>query len=644
MMPIYDAVHRQYFSMPFSIERLPSFPYIYIYIISPCFLFQQAGQQKQQIILSHARLPHTPFNMCYIPYNIYTVCAHTRIGEVVQCARQKDRNARLEDGNWCANFQLSLRTCRPVELAKLKYWFCPKCREHYKTYDTNGVEAILNYWAYKAMCGFTYSVTPGAVPGDVVFGWTLPPIQGSSRIRCELLALDQAWPRTTFETKVQWLRRLERARTVTLELARTWSGRPGCIRGSEEIDVQPALELPMSAYPFPYTRDHVLSPITEATDSVGSAANLPPWKETVTRGTKQVHLNTLAKLCGEDKTPSGSLKLPRWLGGAESASSSNLSLVDVPLNPTESWASSDEKMADAKSHRASVPSAQPPSRQLTEQSSHPQRDIQPVSTQPDFTASGTFGPEPLKDGSREASEKLGDGNVPKTRFGYWDHEVWVDSPANTAPVKPTQKPLEKESERPHADEGLGDEPRNGLSAEPVQNTPHRDAIPNHEAFADVALDEANVRNVRQAQKQDKPNMTSHFSISEFDPDEAAERASVASVSSASEDEAFDFEDPDTTAPVPETKEVQEPKSPEQRESGNSGSIIIQFPAPEIVIASPEPNRFLSPPKFVHEGSESPNSDIFWEEFGKRSSHDTKLSSSMMGIVPQRWSATAIAAM
>jgi hypothetical protein len=525
-------------------------------------------------------------------------------------------------------------------------------------YDTNGVDAILNYWAYKAMAGFAYSVPPGAVPGDLVFGWTPPALDGPSKVRCELIALDKAWPHNTFETKVQWLRRLERARTVTLELAKTWAGRPGSIRSSEEIDVQPALTLPMSAYPFPYTRDHVLSPITEATDSMGSAANLPPWKETVARGTKQVHLNTLAKLCGEDKTHPR--RLPSWFGGAESASSSNVSLVDVPLNHTRSWASSvSQEIADEKSDRAPVPFAQPPSRQLTEQFSHPQRIVRPDFTQPDFTAPDASRPELLWDESGEASHSMGDGNVPKARFNYWDHEVWEDNPANTAPVEPTRESLKKELNRAQINEGLVYGPTDSLSVEPVQDAPHgditstpqTDAIPNHEAFADVTLEESNAKNVTKEQEQDKPNMTSHFSVSEFDPDEAAERASIASVSSASEDEAFNFEDPDTTAPVPETKEVEEPKSPEQRHSGGSGesggsrSIIIQFPAPEIVIVAPEPpNRRLSPPRSVRADSESPNSDAFWSDFGKRSPRDSGLFPGMMGNMSQRLSATAIGAM
>jgi hypothetical protein len=317
-------------------------------------------------------------------------------------------------------------------------------------------------------------------------------------------------------------------------------------------------------------------------------------------------------------------------------------------------------MADEKPDQASVAFAQPSSRQLTEQFSHPQRTVQPDFAQADFTAPDTSRPELLWDGSGEASDSMGDGNVPKARFNYWDHEVWEDNPANTAPVEPTRESLKKELNRAQINEGLVYGPTDSLSVEPVQDAPHgditstlqTDVIPNHEAFADVALEESNAKNVTKEQEPDKPNMTSHFSVSEFDPDEAAERASIASVSSASEDEAFNFEDPDATAPVPQTKEeVQEPKSPEQRESGGSSesdgsrSIIIQFPAPEIVIVAPEPsNRQLSPPRSVRADSESPNSDAFWSDFGKRSPHDSGLFPSMMGNMPQRLSATAIGAM
>ncbi|EAQ89771.1 predicted protein [Chaetomium globosum CBS 148.51] len=454
-----------------------------------------------------------------------------------------------------ASCKLTIRACRPVELAKLKYWFCPECRKHYNGYNIHGVEGILNYWAYKAMCGFSYCVTPGTVPGHVVFGGTLPALLGTSRIRCELLALDKAWPHTVLETKAQWLRRLERARTVTLELARTWSSRRGRIQSNDEIRVQPGLASPMSTYPFPYVRDHVLSPITEASDSVGSTTKPPLRVKTISRETPQVHLRTLAKLCGE--APSG--KPSSWLGEIQGAGSSTTTLVENPLDP---WASTRRETADEKFHQASVGFTQPPSRQLTEQFNQPQRNIQPNSTGPD-----TSGLEPLSHGSGKVSESMRNDNVPRTDFAYWGHEVWEEDPTNTSSVEPAQGSLGKESERLQADDLT-----NSSSAEPIQKSPRRDpgdGILNYKAFAEVTLGEVNAREVTREQKHEheKPNMTSRFSVSVCDEDEAAERATIASISPASEDEAFSFEDPETAIPVPETKEVQGGQLPEPSRSG-----------------------------------------------------------------------------
>ncbi|KAH6628480.1 hypothetical protein F5144DRAFT_309932 [Chaetomium tenue] len=581
--------------------------------------------------------------MCYIPYNVYTVCAHNRIGEVVECARQKDRNAELEKGNWCTGLQLTIRTCRRVEMAKLKYWFCPECRKHYKGYDIHGVEGILNYWAYKAMCGFSYCVTPGTVPGHVVFGGTLPALLGSSRIRCELLALDKAWPHTLFETKAQWLRRLERARTVTLELARTWSSSRGRMQSSEEIRVQPGLASPMATYPFPYVRDHVLSPITEASSSVESNLKLPLREKARTRETPQVHLSTLAKLCGE--APSG--KPSSWLGEIQGAGSSTATLIENPLDP---WASTRRETANEKFHQASVAFTQPPSRQLTEQFSAPKHNIQPKSTGPD-----TSGLEPLSHGSGKVSESMRNGNVPRTDFVYWDHEVWVDDPTNTNSVEPAQGSLGKELGRPQADDGLADDLTNSSSAEPIQKSPRRgpaevlqaDGILDYKAFAAATLGEVKAREVTREQEQEyeheKPNMTSRFSVSDCDEDEAAERATIGSVSPASEDEAFNFEDPETTIPVPRTKEVKAGQLPEHCESDGSASIVIRYPTSRVV--SPKPT-YLSPPRFVGENGTSrtgsPNSDQFWDEFGNRPSRDARLLSSVMaqGVLPQNRLSTA----
>ncbi|KAK3298408.1 uncharacterized protein B0H64DRAFT_370901 [Chaetomium fimeti] len=567
--------------------------------------------------------------MCYIPKNVYTVCAHTRVGELVACARQKVRNARLEDGNWCTNFQLTFRSCRPVELAKLKYWFCPECREHYKGYDTNGAEAILNYWAYKALSGFTYSVSPGAIPADVVFNGTVPALARSTRVRCELIALDKAWPNNSpFETKVEWLQRLERARTVTLELARSWSGTQPCVQGSE-ISIQPRVPSPMTAYPFSYVHDHALNTITEASDSLKSAANPPSWRETIDRETPQVHLNTLARLCG--MTPLESL--PPRSEQAQRSISASPTLFEVPLDLTEPWGPLpvDQEMVGEESHHASVALARPLSRQLTEQFNQQQHNIQS---------------ESFNDGSGEASRRS-NGNVPGTKFGYWDHEAWVDDPTDAASVEPTQESLGNEAERsPQADDEWVDDRTNSFSAEPVQNSPYRDpaerletdVISSHEAFANVTLDGANVRDA--AQEYSEPNTTSRFSVSEFDADEAGERASIASVSSVAEDEVPALDDSDTASPVSESGAEQEYRLPEQRKSIIDA--LSSCSTPEIV--SPEPNRIPSPPRFVREdnypATESLNSDAYWNDFGNGLSREASMSPgmvgspSMMGLSPQ----------
>ncbi|KAH6855046.1 hypothetical protein B0I37DRAFT_423103 [Chaetomium sp. MPI-CAGE-AT-0009] len=547
--------------------------------------------------------------MCYIPKNIYT---------------------------------LTFRSCRPVELAKLKYWFCPECREHYKAYDTNGAEAILNYWAYKALCGFTHDVSPGAIPGDVVFNGTVPGLAASTKLRCELVALDKAWPHSPFETKVEWLRRLERARLVTLELARTWSGTRACAPSSE-ISIQPRVPSPMSAYPFSYVHDHSLSAITEASDSLKSVPNPPSWRETVHRETPQVHLNTLAKLCG-DSAPSVSGSLPPWPEEAQSSRLADPTLFEVPLNPTEPWAPPpvDQEIMGEESHHASVELARPLSRQVTEQFNQQQR-----STQPDFTGSETSGPGCFSDRSGEVSGSMSNGKVPRTGFDYWDHEAWVEDLTSTDSVEPAQEVLRNKPERPpQANDEQVDDWTNSFSAEPVQNSPYRapaelplpDSIPSNEAVADVTLDEANARDV--TQEQDGPSTTSRFFVSDLDPDEAAERASIASVSSVGEDEDHEvpaLDDSDTTTPVFESEEEQECKQPEKHDSAID--VVITCPTPEIV--SPEPNRTFSPPRFVREDGGSTartsDSDIYWNEFENRLAHGASLSPGMMGVLPQRMS-------
>ncbi|KAL2161353.1 hypothetical protein VTH06DRAFT_8575 [Thermothelomyces fergusii] len=213
--------------------------------------------------------------MCYIEKNIYTVCAHADAGDLVECERQRALVKRSEDGGFCANIQLALRSCRPSELSKLKYLFCPECLEHYRGYDTDSVDAVRNYWAYKALHGFSYSVAPQAVPGKVLAG-LVPVPDDFARPRCELLALDRVWPQQPSERRRDWLRRLELARSVTLELA---ARRSAGMTGHETrnpvaeyaVHVQPQRPSPMSAYPYA----RVLSPIPEHNEEHEPAISAP---------------------------------------------------------------------------------------------------------------------------------------------------------------------------------------------------------------------------------------------------------------------------------------------------------------------------------------------------------------------------------
>ncbi|KAK4124872.1 hypothetical protein N657DRAFT_689268 [Parathielavia appendiculata] len=200
--------------------------------------------------------------MCYITKNVYTVCAHTRMGGLVECEHQKARNERWEDGSFC----LTLLSCRPVEQTKLKYWFCDGCREHYDGCDTMTVEAVLNYWAFKNAHGYSSSVSPKLIAAESVFGSRAPARKDDPKHpRRELMALGKVLPRKPFETPVAWLQRLEEARTLTLELAAKWSAVVGHQRqrreriGERVVHMQPRISTPMSVYPYA----HALSSITE---------------------------------------------------------------------------------------------------------------------------------------------------------------------------------------------------------------------------------------------------------------------------------------------------------------------------------------------------------------------------------------------
>jgi hypothetical protein len=92
---------------------------------------------------------------------------------------------------------------------------------------------------------------------------------------------------------------------------------------------------------------------------------------------------------------------------------------------------------------------------------------------------------------------------------------------------------------------------------------------NGEAFNDVCLSAA----ASQAEEEDEPNMTSHFSVSSIDPDDAAELASIRTVS----------------------------PSPENSVSDDAISVVAAADS-TVDIASPTPVRRASPPLFVRENA------------------------------------------
>ncbi|SPQ19547.1 047f4ab7-48e5-4a38-a2bb-8fced771068e [Thermothielavioides terrestris] len=283
--------------------------------------------------------------MCYITKHVYTVCAHTAVGELVECREQKSRNEQWREGGWCAGWMLALSRCRPAERVQLKYWFCPDCRNFYRGYDTSTVDAVLNYWAYKNARGYAFSVSPQLVPAPLVFGRPASELGDPKLARGELVALDKALPRRCFETPAEWLFRLEDARARTLALAEEWTrgralsarrrqARESASGGGGAVRMQPRLSAPMSVYPY----EHALSAITEQTEpqsepqsaretgaaaAAAATADAPPPEAQESRNpTPQVHLETLRKLCGEAEVPlqAGEAEAPSHAGEAEGPS------------------------------------------------------------------------------------------------------------------------------------------------------------------------------------------------------------------------------------------------------------------------------------------------------------------------------------
>ncbi|KAL2170849.1 hypothetical protein VTG60DRAFT_4336 [Thermothelomyces hinnuleus] len=448
--------------------------------------------------------------MCYIEKNIYTVCAHTGVGDLVECGRQRALVRQLEYSGFCASIQLALRSCRPYELAKLKYWFCPECREHYRGYDTNTADAILNYWAYKTLHGFSYSVSPQAVPGEVLAG-LMPVTDGFARPRCELLALDRVWPQQPFERRRDWLRRLEKARSVTLELAGRWN----TVTASHEtrepvvehvVRVHPQAASPMSAYPHA----HVLSSITEHSEEQEPATSVTASRKT--GKPPYHHPETLARLCGE--VPQ---RIMPHSGETQEPTTTDPGQSGIPLaSPTPSQ-TRHEMGHSAK--QIPLPFDGPPSRSLTA----PAKE-QEATGHNGLTGVETTNQKPLGDGCGPVSSDIGGISIPE-----------APAPANYRVLRSTSF---------------------DVSAEPTRASPTDEPVPFPEAdpnaldkeLVDVILGGAPLK-IAMVINEDEPNMTSHFSVSDLDPDEAAELASLRTVSPPPQ-EVASSDDTDTPS-VPE---------------------------------------------------------------------------------------------
>ncbi|KAK4151458.1 hypothetical protein C8A00DRAFT_17138 [Chaetomidium leptoderma] len=235
--------------------------------------------------------------MCYIRKTVYTVCTHTRVGELVECKSQKAKNEQWQGGGCYARVQLAVRSCRPFERLRLRYWLCDDCCLYYEGYDTRTLNAVLSYWAFKNECRYSFSVSPKLIPAELVFGRTGPVLEDPKAPRCELIALGKVLPSKRSETPAEWLERLEKARASTLDLAENWSNTLARLRNRESVaDVvrmQPRVSSPMSVDPYA----QFLSSMAELRMSEETTGTSPPAHDK--RNSPQVHHETLQRLCGE---------------------------------------------------------------------------------------------------------------------------------------------------------------------------------------------------------------------------------------------------------------------------------------------------------------------------------------------------------
>ncbi|KAK3310807.1 uncharacterized protein B0T15DRAFT_50792 [Chaetomium strumarium] len=437
---------------------------------------------RQQLLSS--RIPFTISAMCYITRNIFTVCAHSRVGELVECKEQIARNEKYQDGSCWANLQLAFLSCPPAEKLGLEYSFCDYCRDHYRGYDTNRVDAILNYWAFKNRRGYCFSVSPSMVPAEYIFGRPASSdLADAKQPRCELIAIDKALPRRPFESPAKWLRRLE----------------------------QPRITAPMSI--GPYAR--VLSPVPELSESQATPrGSLNPSQDTA-RVSPQVHLATLQKLCGE---------APVEFPVSQSGTASGLMIDNLQEQGTaaalrlpESLPPGHGQLQDTgpttSGYVGSALAVPPPSRRLTTQQRHMQSDAEQY-----ITEGGQDAGDPADVGANFQLHQSEPGPISEAEDG-----TLTSIDLNEHPKKQSEEDPQEIS----AEHDEDDEPPN---------------LTSHFSWDSSVADEADISITTETTDESsggvepstEVNMTSRFSVSDVDPDDAAEMASIGPVSPNSE--------------------------------------------------------------------------------------------------------------
>jgi hypothetical protein len=269
---------------------------------------------------------------------------------------------------------------------------------------------------------------------------------------------------------------LDKARTLTLELAAESWDRASVARSEAIACIQPRALSPMAVDPYAGG----LSPITERSNSRTTTTR--SISSQVKKESRQNHPETLRKLCGEGPSALFAPK-PRTAGPKQGGTATGSRLT----SPFDHEAPPPPGITPPPTRCLTAPKAQQPS-------NNPQRTISRSESVARESVSSPFG--------KASSAIAASGEL------------------------------------------------------------------NGKAFNDVSLSEA----ASQAEEEDGPNMTSHFSVSSIDPDDAAELASVRTVS-----------------PSPEN-------------SVSDGAISVTAADSAIDIASPTPVRHFCPPRFTRENA------------------------------------------